>query len=106
MLVALGMQISKYSLPAIGSDLTLIVTIFDLRHRTISNYISFVKAKIVWLPIRFSQLRSVLEIGQKLCNYWGGVCSDICPHEKPKKLTLPFRGKKIVTLPKNHPEKM
>ena len=85
MLVALGMQISKYSLPAIGSDLTLIVTIFDLRHRTISNYISFVKAKIVWLPIRFSQLRSVLEIGQKLCNLGGGGGVPIFVHMRSQK---------------------
>ena len=40
-------------------------------------------------------------------NYWGGGGgSDICPHEKPKKIDPPLTlGKKIVTLPKIIPKK-
>ena len=34
-------------------------------------------------------------------NYWEGEGSDICPHEKPRKLDpLQTLGKKIVALPK------
>ena len=36
----------------------------------------------------------------------GGEGSDICPHEKPKKIDPPLTlGKKIVTLPKIIPKK-